>query len=131
MTNPSPFLDLNIGYSERVRYITEMVDYFRFRNILCKLDGNYNCFDCFYKTDSGIIPNELISFEDNGKRIYFIYNSELGYYDKISEDDLIKRFSNGLHIPHKYKYKTSFDYSWFNNLYSKGLNKSKKYIING
>lgn len=128
LTNPSPFLDLNIGYSERVRYITEIVGYFRFRNFLCKLDGNYNCFDCFYKTDSGIIPNELISFEDNGERIYFVYNSELGYYDKISEDDLIIRFSNGLHIPHKYKYKTDFDYSWLNNLYSKRLNNSKKYI---
>ena len=51
-----------------------------------------------------------ISFEDNGERIYFVYNSELGYYDTISEDDIKGIYYKLLNYTKKFNKELSEDY---------------------
>ena len=72
LENPSPDTNLDLGYEERKRYIIYTV-----QNLLKNSDNNawkWEWLDCYYFTECGMVPKEIIYIKDENSSCFFEYD---------------------------------------------------------
>lgn len=107
LENPYPYIDANLEYEERKRYIIYTI-----QNLLKNKENRtwkWEWLDCYYFNDKGVIPKEIIYIKDEEGYRFYEYNLENKNYNQITKEEMLSMVSSGLRLPDGCYTK---DYSW-------------------
>ena len=111
LENPSPYIDFDLEYDERRRYIINSINYL-LSNENDK-EWKWEWLDCYYFEDCHMYPKEIIYIQEDDNKYFFEYNSENKNFNKISTEELSTLLSNGLRIPDRC---SSKEYLWLSEI---------------